>query len=711
MRRALRRRLPVAAGLAALTVFLAAAILLPKNMSKALRDTAFDLVLAGDQPLRRPVASDLKVIVVDIDRASVDALGAWPWPRATMARLVEAVASARPAAIAIDVLFAEPDDRSPAALARQLGSMTGHAEISKLRESLPDGDKLLAQAISSVPVALGFVLDPDRDRALQGAAIVSRGSLPFDDLWQSAGAIGPTPSLAAAARGLGALSLPGSTDGAIRQVPVFVAVGRVLMPGLAAEALRLAAGTSSYLIEGEPATLVVGARRLALSRDGLLRLAPAPPWHRIDRTLSAIDILEGRADRGRLTNVLVLLGGSAPELNGLRKTPADPLTPSVQIQADAVEQMVAGRVPRALTAAPIPQSLTVLVIGVLAVALGAALSPAAGTAILSSAIALLWIAAIAASGLADRLVDPLTPSIAAALVFAVTAGSAYSLTRRREALVRHRLEQHLAPAVVRRIVEQPDLVKLTGERREVTSLFTDIEGFTATMHRSGPEELVTTLDQYFEGVARIVIRHGGMIDKIVGDGVHALFNAPLDLEDHPQRAIECAIAIQVWSDGFRRRLPAAAIELGRTRIGIETGPAVVGDVGIQSKLDYTAHGDAVNMAARLEACNKELGSAICVGPGAAARCDAALLRPLGRLVVRGREEPIAIFEPWPSDAPPSWRDAYLTACAMLDRDAANAAMLLQKLIAERPADLVVRRLAERLTTIRSSGSASPAPRR
>ena len=696
IRRALQQRLPVAAGAATLTVFLAAAILLPEITS--LRDSAFDIELASDQWVGRSTPSDLKVIVVDIDRASIDALGTWPWPRETIARLVEAVAIGRPAAIAIDVLLDEPDDRSPAALARQLGSVTGRAEITRLGESLPDGDKRLARAIGSVPVALGFVLDPDRSGTLPGAAIVSRGSLPFDDLWQAAGAIGPTPPLLAAASGLGALSLPGSADGAIRQVPVFVATGRVLMPGLAAEALRLASGASSYLVEDEPPTLVVGSRRIALPRDGLLRLMPVAPLRRVARTLSAVDILEGRADGGRLAGALVLLGGSAPELGGLRKTPADPLTPSVQIQADAVEQMVAGRVPLTLTAAPIVQPLTVLVIGAFAVVLGAALSPTTGTAILIGALALLWIAAIAVLGLADRLVDPLTPSIAAVLVFSMTAGTAYSLTRRREAFVRRRLEQHLAPEVVRRIVEQPDLVKLKGERRDVTSLFTDIEGFTATMHRGGPEELVATLDQYFEGVAGIVIKHGGMVDKIVGDGLHALFNVPLDLEDHPQRAVECAIAVQAWSEGFRRRAPAAAIELGRTRIGIETGPAVVGDVGIRSKLDYTAHGDAVNMAARLEACNKELGSAICVGPGAAARCDTVLLRPLGQLAVRGRAEPINVFEPWPSDAPPAWREAYLAAYAIVDHDAAHAAMLLQKLMAERPVDPAVRRLAERLPT-------------
>jgi len=329
----------------------------------------------------------------------------------------------------------------------------------------------------------------------------------------------------------------------IRQVPLFVIAGQTLLPGLALDALRLIGGASSFLIEASPPALAVGDLRIALPSDGLLRLLPFTASRHAARTLSAVDLFDGRGDAERLSGALAIIGGSSPELGGLRKTPSDPLTPSVQIQADAVEQLLAGRVPVPIAFAQAVEPSAILLLGSLAVGVGAALSPLVGAAILLGAISVLWSAALAVCGLADRLVDPLTPSLVAALVFTITAGSSYSLTRRREAFVRRRLEQHLAPAVVRRIVERPNLVKLGGERREVTALFTDIEGFTALTHRADPEELVTMLDQYFEGVAGIVMEQGGMIDKIVGDAVHALFNAPLDLADHPFRAVNCAIAI------------------------------------------------------------------------------------------------------------------------------------------------------------------------
>src|SRR5262249_35401426 len=164
----LPQRLPAVAGIATLALLLLITLLLPETARGVLRDSAYDIVLDADQRIWVARQAELPVIVVDIDRPSIEAFGPWPWPRQTIARLVEAVAARRPAAIAIDVLFAEADDRSPAALARRLGALTDRPEISALAEKLPDGDKQLADAVKSAPVVVGFVLDPDLDSTLLG---------------------------------------------------------------------------------------------------------------------------------------------------------------------------------------------------------------------------------------------------------------------------------------------------------------------------------------------------------------------------------------------------------------------------------------------------------------------------------------------------------------------------------------------------------------
>lgn len=311
---------------------------------------------------------------------------------------------------------------------------------------------------------------------------------------------------------------------------------------------------------------------------------------------------------------------------------------------------------------------------------GGALARRAGTLLAGGMLLSLCGVSVVVSTFTDGLVAPPLSMIIEAIAFMVATALSFAATSHREALVRSRFEQHLAPAVVRRILERPGVLKLSGERREVTALFTDVEGFTAMTHHIDPAILVNTLDNYFEGMATIIIAHGGMIDKIVGDAVHALFNAPNDLNDHPQKAVECAIALRSWSEVFRHRPEVKTIGFGRTRIGLETGPAIVGDVGIRTKLDYTAHGDAVNVAARLEAANKKLGSSICVGPVAASRCDQSLLRPLAEIIVRGRGDAITVFEPWSSNVT-TWPQSQRAAIRLYDEDPIAAAVCFDHIAA------------------------------
>jgi adenylate cyclase len=332
---------------------------------------------------------------------------------------------------------------------------------------------------------------------------------------------------------------------------------------------------------------------------------------------------------------------------------------------------------------------------------GARLTHFPGAILIAGVLVAIWSACHSASIFPEGAAGTVLSTAIGTIVLVSVSMIKSEANRRRETLMRQRLEQHLAAPVVRRILHSPDELKLVGERREITALFTDLEGFTAMMRRTDPTTLLSILDSYFEGVATIVAAYGGMIDKIVGDAVHVFFNATTDLEDHPYEAIKCAIEVRAWTEEFRLSPNTAKISFGRTRIGIETGPAIVGDVGICAKLDYTAHGEAVVVASRLERANKELGSSICIGPVAATRCPQKLLRPLGTITLKGFEKvspdgcsnATPVFEPWPCEAPTDWRRAYLAAIRLYDQDPEGAARWFDQLSAEQAVDEVTRRIA------------------
>ncbi len=590
----------------------------PGRMVTGLRESIFDRLLATSP---RPQTGSA-VTVVDIDRDTLATFGSWPWPRDKLALLVDKIAEANPRTISINILL--PAREPP----------------------FPDPqDAQLATALARRPSVLAVVLDPKPGRSANiSSPVAVAGAVHVPDLLVTEGVVLPAPTLAANAKGLGVISLPASEGEPVRAVALLAGGGDTLFAGLAAETVRVASGGGTIIAAASPQALRIGDQFLPLQRDGLLRLHFATAADRKSQTVSAGLILAGGADPAMLEGKIIFLGASAPEAGGLRLTAVDPFMPTVEIEAEATRQILMNHVPQRLGTALWLEAAAGAVLGALNILAIVVLSPA-GAIVAGLSLLLTWIAlAVGLSMKALWLVDPAGPVIVG-LFAAQGAGLAqFASTYRQRQAIERRFALHLAPAVVRRIVDNPGELKLAGETRVITALFTDIEGFTGLTERAGPEMVISVLDRYLDTVARIIVDHGGMVDKIVGDAVHGFFNAPLDLPEHAEKAVICGCRIISATEALRSDAAVAPLGLGRTRIGIETGLAVLGEVGRGTKRDYTAYGHSVNLASRLEAANKEFGSSIAIGPGTAAALAGRIpLRRLGKITIRGIADPVEIF--------------------------------------------------------------------
>jgi adenylate cyclase len=210
------------------------------------------------------------------------------------------------------------------------------------------------------------------------------------------------------------------------------------------------------------------------------------------------------------------------------------------------------------------------------------------------------------------------------------------------------LSRYFSPEIAKRLAANVADDGMDVQWREVATIFTDITGFTTLVESAAPETLGQLLNEYVGGMTDIVFEHEGTVAKIIGDAIQVLFNAPGEQPDYATRAVACAHALDIWAEGFRARWKDKGVNFGATRIGVHAGPALVGNFGGSRFFDYTAYGDTINTAARLEAANKHLGTRICVSASVAGAAERFQGRPVGDLVLRGRSEPLRAFEPLPA---------------------------------------------------------------
>lgn len=386
----------------------------------------------------------------------------------------------------------------------------------------------------------------------------------------------------------------------------------------------------------------------------------------------------------------IVLIGSDLSLTDRHRTPfavagadgeASRLMPGVDIHAHALAQLLDGR-----HRAGLDERLKLLLCLLVAMAaIGISRLPLAmgvKAALAAALLAILWVGgffAFAATGIAIPLLMP-SLAMASALWLAEMLGGRQE--RQQKQFIRNAFGLYMSPSIVDELVRDPSRLSLGGERREMSFLFTDVAGFTTVTEQTEPAVLGAMLNQYFDGVCTIIMAQGGAVVDFIGDAVFCLFGAPVEQPDHAERAITCARQLDDFSRRFRELEHVRACGWGITRIGVHTGSALIGNFGSGRRFKYSAVGDAVNTASRIEGLNKYFGSSICISETSVAASAAQGLRPLGRFTLKGKSHPIRVFEP----VSPDWLDgaagrAYLAGYALMEQGRSQDALAVFEALA------------------------------
>jgi adenylate cyclase len=618
--------------------------------------------------LTMPRTMDDRVVIVDVDERSLLQQGQWPWPRNTLAELVDRLFDRyQIALLGFDMVFAEPDASTG------LGTLQGWAEgpladdprfLETLRQSRAglDFDGILARSFAGRPVVLGYIFRREGDPGAQ----IKVGALPppivppeKNDLaipfHEALGYTGNLPELQRSARTAGFFENPTvDADGVYRRVPMVQAHRDGLYPSLGLAVAMTALGSPSVDFEFfsgpegprdglDLEGLRLGSQRIPLGARATMLVPYRGPQGSFPY-VSATDVFEGRAPNYPLKNAIVLLGTSAPGLNDLRSTPVGERFNGVEIHANVISGLLDGR----LKSQPyyfLGLELILLVILAIGLTLLLSLAPV-GLGMFGCLVVFLALFLANVWAFSRGWVIPLAASevLVAGLFVAHTAYGYFVESRGRRALSTL-FGQYVPPELVREMASNPRHFGMQTVSREMTVLFADVRGFTRIAEDLEPTELSLLMNEFLTVMTRVIHRHRGTIDKYMGDAVMAFWGAPLPDPDHARNALTAAFemqgAMQSLLPSFRiRGWPELAVG-----IGLNSGQMRVGNMGSEFRVAYTVLGDAVNLGARIESLTREYGVTVAVGQQTRdALADIGFLE-LDLVRVRGKGRPVAIFEP------------------------------------------------------------------
>ncbi len=621
---------------------------------------------------RGPLPPGPEIAIVAVDDASVQAVGRWPWSREDISRLITKVKEAGPRVLALDIIFAEREENSAM---RTLISL--RREISQRRETTPgitalldqaehraDVDRHLAQVIGQgTPTILGFYFREVSSKAvslqaqqLMGKSYIKASTFnlvrlleeikPEFQLMQANGVQVNLGEITATAAGGGFFNMVPDSDGIIRWTPMAIRYGPDFFAPLTMVAVDHYLGRPPLAITlsrlgVEEARL--GREQVPVDRFGrfLINYLGGPG---IFPTYSAAAILEDHLPPGALKDKIVLLGATAQGIYDLRVTPFSGIQPGVEIQAQIMDNLVHRNF---LRTPAFDRALSLLIIIALGIIMGLALP------YLSAIWSLGFILFLSGSFIAGNYFlfrlgqqyDLFYPLFQIGLVYMGLTIHRFVREEQERAHTRRSFEAYVAPAVVKEILKHPGNLRLGGERRELSILFADIRGFTSLSEHLAPEDLCKVLHNFLNPMSNIIIQHGGTIDKYIGDAIMALFGAPLEMPDHARLVCRTALDMVKSLRDLSQQWAAEGRPQIRIGLGINSGVVAVGNMGSDRLFDYTAIGDNVNLASRLEGLNKYYGTEILISEATAQSLgEDFVLRRVDLVQVKGKMHPLEVYE-------------------------------------------------------------------
>ena len=593
----------------------------------------------------REIVSD-SVTVVNITEGDLKTYGQWPWPRHIMAMLHAKIADAGAILVNYNILFAEADRMSGV---EYLKSMPMTNELrEQLGQVLLDTDGVFSIVLkeSKRAVLMMSVKNESGVELPSTTQIIEKGNVkPW--LYEYGGIVSPHPKVSAGASGLGVNVTSPEPDAVVRKMPVLITINGKIYPSMILENVRLLNGSKRIKViakeHGIDEVLVSKKAGIPVNHNAEMYINYADPSNYVQ--MSATDILTDKFNENKIKNRIVVVGLDAAGLSVLKYTPHG-LTTDQNITAQALDTLLTGKY---LVRTPQADTYEIVFLAFLLLLLLLVLPR---TSVLLAVPLLLFVEVGVAYGAfmaytnKGFLVDPSWIMLSVFLIWSHSVYNNFATQSRLRQQIKKQFEHYLDPGMVKKLQKDPSLLKLGGETRNMTFLFCDIRGFTpiSEKYKGNPAGLTKLINRFLTRMTDVIIANGGTIDKFMGDCIMAFWNAPIENTKHREMAVKSALEMTVALAELNMHLQAEGLPQINIGIGINTGDALVGNMGSEQRFDYSVIGDPVNLASRLESSSKTLGKTIVIGEDT--RHTIETIYPfeyIDSITVKGKTESIKVY--------------------------------------------------------------------